>query len=178
MLLALPGVKGQRVTDRIRRVYSIAGLIIATKSASGCRTNIHFVKFFCCCNSQRMSVGVQRWVGSLCLSAPARAKRCRIAVPSDLPGGGGALRSRCMLTLPFTVYSHQRKGGCSSPQSTPLATPLLWLLIASPATAFGAYCSLYKMASPNRLGLALDILIRHWRLPPIHLLSLVEPRLL
>ena len=40
--LPLPGVKGQRVTDRIRRVYSIAGPI-STKSASGCRTNIHFV---------------------------------------------------------------------------------------------------------------------------------------
>ena len=44
MPLAVPGVKGQHVKDRIRRVYSIAGPI-ATKSASGCQTIINSVPY-------------------------------------------------------------------------------------------------------------------------------------
>ena len=80
-------------------------------------TRISTLSIFCRCNLPRVHMVVQGWVGSLCL--PVHAKRCRIAVPNNLVSREGALRSCCMLTLSFTVYSHQHKGGCSSPQALP-----------------------------------------------------------
>ena len=46
------------------------------------------------------------------------------AVPNDLAGGGGALRSRCMLTPAIHGILLPAQRGCSSPLSHPLATPL------------------------------------------------------